>query len=62
MSWADEEVMATVLANEKTCRMMAGHLVARGVKISVPLESLSHEECQEFILQVYSELGRRERK
>jgi hypothetical protein len=61
MNSADEEVMATVLANENTCRMMLDYLVGRGVEFRADINTVSHEDRIDLILGVLSELQRRER-
>ena len=57
----DDEVFATVLANEVPCRLMLSELIKRGVEINVDPTTLSHKDAQEILIQIMMELKRRER-
>ena len=56
----EEEVLPKVLANENAARLMLRTLVGRGVTISVPESDMTHEDVIECLIQIVSELKRRE--
>ena len=57
---SDEDVMVEVISNEVTCRAMLNYLEVRGCKFSVPIEKMGRDDMAETVIQVLSELKRRE--
>lgn len=62
MTPADEEVMAKVLSDERSCRMMLEILIKQGVLIHQNIYTLRHEECIELILAIAAEVKRNDLK
>lgn len=58
MNHFEEHVMPMILSNEVACRTLVDLMMQRGVTISIDPIELSHEECVEVVLKVYSELKR----
>jgi len=58
----EENIFPKVLANENLCRLYLKGLEKRGLKYSKPIETLSHDECIEIAILIYSDLVRREKK
>lgn len=56
----NEEIIGTVLANEKTCREFINQLLASGVKVNVDPNALTHAECIELGIAIYTEIARQE--
>ena len=56
----EQSVMPIILDNETTCRMFLDGLIARGVQLSVPAETLTHEEAARACRHVFEELKARE--
>lgn len=62
MNTQDEEMFASVLANEATARIFLDQLIARGVKINLKQSELSHEEVIDICLVILTDLRLREQK
>jgi hypothetical protein len=53
------DVYAAVLSDPCTCKLFILELLKRGCKISVPLETLNHEQMIEVGLSLITEINRK---
>lgn len=61
ISEVEQEMFSRVFANESTCRAFLEELKNKGVTYSMPIDSLTHEDCINVAIHLVMELERKDR-